>query len=768
MTAIPYHPPGVFRFTSFAAFAMLPAVALAIAFVSRGESAETDSHGHELYQAVCARCHGNAGEGVEEEYAEPLHGDRSLDDLTEIIDQTMPEGARKNAVGRTRVAWRNTSTKRFTPRKPARNAPPRIELARLTVNQYQNSVADLFATFWGQATAKEERGIQGRYFPSRRFRDSELAFERIDPQIRFEFGTDSPAADKVPAEEFAIRWQGGLIVEDAGDYEFRLTTENGARLWLNDRTTPLVDAWVRSGDQTEYEAALRLLGGRVYPLRLDHFKFKDDTASVVLQWRPPQRDWEVIPTRNLTPGWYPQGMVVETEFPPDDSSVGYPRGTSVSAEWDQATTMAALEIAGKVQDNLESLSGCKADAKDRATCLRKFCHRFAERAFRRPLSAEQQKFFVDDLFDSVDDPELAVKRVVLLVLKSPRFLYLGVGGEPADNYRIAERLAFGLWDSLPDRELLEAAAEDRIAADEKIAYQTQRMLSDPRTHAKLRQFLHQWLKVDRVEAITKDESVFPAFDQATASDLRMSLDLFLDAIVWSEESDFRQLLLSPDLFVNERIADFYGIEVERPQPFQRVSLDQQQWAGVLTHPYLMANLSYHKSTSPIHRGVFIVRSLLGRSLKPPPIAVTPLDETFDPEMTTRERVTFQTQPIACQNCHELINPFGFSLEHYDAVGRFRMTEKQRPIDASGSYKTLGGEQVRFEGARQLAEFLADSSETQAWFVEQLFHHLVKQPVAAFGPDQLQELTRSFAASDYNIQQLLVDILRATARPASDS
>ena len=653
----------------------------------------------------------------------------------------------------------------YTAEARARNAPPRIELARLTVDQYRNSVADLFATFWGQAQAKEKRGIQGRYFPSRRFRDSELAFERIDPQIRFEFGKDSPAADKVPAEEFAIRWQGGLIVEDAGDYEFRLTTENGSRLWLNDRTTPLVDAWVRSGDQTEYEAAVRLLGGRVYPLQLDLFKFKNDTASAVLQWRPPRRDWEVIPTRNLTPGWYPQSMVVKTEFPPDDSSFGYPRGTSVSAEWDQATTMAALEIAGRVHDNLESLSGCKADANDPATCLRKFCHRFAERAFRRPLSAEQQKFFVDDLFDNVDDPDLAVKRVVLLVLKSPRFLYLGVGGKPCDNYQIAERLAFGLWDSLPDRELLKAAAEDRIAADENIAYQTQRMLPDPRTHAKLRQFLHQWLKVDQVEAITKDESTFPLFDQAIASDLRMSLDLFLDDVVWSEDSDFRQLLLSPNLFANERIAAFYGIEPKPPESFQPVSLDPQQWAGVLTHPYLMANLSYHKSTSPIHRGVFIVRSLLGRSLKPPPIAVTPLDETFDPEMTTRERVTFQTGPVACKNCHQLINPFGFSLEHYDAVGRFRMTEKQRPINASGSYKTLDGEQVRFQGARQLAEFLAASPETHAWFVEQLFHHVVKQPVAAFGPDQLQELTRSFAASEYNIQQLLVEILRATARSA---
>ena len=131
-------------------------------------------------------------------------------------------------------------------------------------------------------------------------------------------------------------------------------------------------------------------------------------------------------------------------------------------------------------------------------------------------------------------------------------------------------------------------------------------------------------------------------------------------------------------------------------------------------------------------------------------------------MTTRERVALQTKEPLCQTCHYMINPLGFSLEHYDAVGRFRAEEKKRPIDAAGSYKTISGEVVHFDGARQLAEFLADSGEAHSCFVEQLFHNLVKQPVSAYGPRQLENLEAAFAAGDFSIQKLMVEIMKSTA------
>ena len=149
----------------------------------------------------------------------------------------------------------------------------------------------------------------------------------------------------------------------------------------------------------------------------------------------------------------------------------------------------------------------------------------------------------------------------------------------------------------------------------------------------------------------------------------------------------------------------------------------------------MASFAYTATSSPIHRGVFIARSVLGRVLRPPPEAVAPLAADLHPDLTTRQRVTLQTKPESCQSCHGMINPLGFTLEHFDAVGRYRKEEKGRPIDATGSYETRAGEVVKFEGVRELAAFLAGSEETHTAFVQQLFHHLVKQPVRAYrSPD----------------------------------
>src|SRR5262249_35486889 len=200
-----------------------------------------------------------------------------------------------------------------------------------------------------------------------------------------------------------------------------------------------------------------------------------------------------------------------------------------SKAWDQATTDAAIDAAGYVVGHLRELSGV-GDGPDRVAGLRSFCRRFAERAFRRPLTNEQTRVFIDRQFERSRDPETAVKRVVLLVLKSPRFLYREVGG--GDAYDVACRIAFGLWDSLPDQELLEGAAKGRLATREQVTRQAERMAADLRTRAKLGEFFLQWLKVDQAPDLSKDPGRFPGFDRAVASDLRTSLELFLEDVLW--------------------------------------------------------------------------------------------------------------------------------------------------------------------------------------------------------------------------------------------
>jgi hypothetical protein len=183
---------------------------------------------------------------------------------------------------------------------------------------------------------------------------------------------------------------------------------------------------------------------------------------------------------------------------------------------------------------------------------------------------------------------------------------------------------------------------------------------------------------------------------------------------------------------------------------------------VLTHPYLLAAFSYQRSTSPIHRGVFLTRNIIGRTLKSPPIAVAFNEAEFAPNLTMREKVAELTRQDACQTCHAVINPLGFSLEHFDAVGRYRTTDGEKPVDAVADFVNDDGSTVRLRGARDVAKFAVESEQAQSSFVEQFFHTIVKQPAMAYGQNTLDELRQSFAKSGFNIQELAVDIAARSA------
>src|SRR5213079_2979936 len=275
---------------------------------------------------------------------------------------------------------------------------------------------------------------------------------------------------------------------------------------------------------------------------------------------------------------------------------------------------------------------------------------------------------------------------------------------------------------------------------EQVVQQADRMLGDPRARAKVQYFLRHWLQMDRVENLSKDDKLYPGFTPEIIADLRTSLDVFLEDAVWN--GNYRQLLLADYLYVNEHLAKFYGIETNAADDFVKVTFDPKQRSGVVTHPYLLAAFSYQKSTSTIHRGVFLTRNIVGRALKPPPMAMTFKDADFAPNLTMREKVAQLTRSQACQTCHSVINPLGFSLEQYDAVGRFRTRERDQLINAISDYTTDDGETVRLAGARDVAEFAAGSQHAQESFIEQLFHQVVKQPMLAYGPQIESRLRQS--------------------------
>ncbi len=207
-----------------------------------------------------------------------------------------------------------------------------------------------------------------------------------------------------------------------------------------------------------------------------------------------------------------------------------------------------------------------------------------------------------------------------------------------------------------------------------------------------------------------------------------------------------------------------GADLPADAPFQKVSLEPDRRAGVLSHPYLMAGFAYTATSSPIHRGVFIARSVLGRSLRPPPEAVSPLPPDLHADLTTRERIALQTSPQMCQSCHAMINPLGL---HAGELRRRRpLPQPRRRASRStpaARYRTRIGDEVKFSGVRDLATFLADSEETHSAFVEQLFHYLIKQPIRAYGPEDAAAAAKVVSSRTiFNIRRLVVEIVAAAA------
>lgn len=747
---------------------------------SCGGPAPADDHpGLAIYREHCVRCHGEGGIGTAD-HPDPLIGGRSVSQLAASIDETMPEDDPSKVTGEAaRQVADYIHAAFYSVVARDRNRPARIEFSRLTVRQHRHALADVVGSFRDEPPAIDAaRGLTGEYFKTGGFdRNKGLVFERTDPTVAFDFGVSGPEAGSFEPQRFSIRWTGAIVPPETGLHEFVIRTEHAARLSLNGgRKEPaVIDAAVKSGTDTEYRGAVFLLGGRPYPLALEFWKAnqgveRNDSeqatpASITFLWKPPHGVLETVPERVLLPRETPRVFVPSTPFPPDDRSIGYDRGTSVSQEWLAATTAAGIETADHVLGHVERLAEVGRDAPDREAKLRSFATTFAERAFRRPLTDDLRSLVVDRAFADSPDLDTALRRSLLATLGSPRFLFHDTSGD--DAFATAARLSFGLWDSIPDEPLREAAARGDLATTDQIRGQAERMVQDRRTRAKVRDFLFSWLRVDLGPELAKDSSRHPEFTPEVAADLRTSLELFLDDAVWTG-GDFRRLFTDDELPLNGRLALLYGATMPADAAFTRVRLDDGRRGGVLSHPYLMSVLSYPGSTSPIHRGVFLARSVLGNTLRPPQEAIAPVPPEQHPDLTTRERVALQTSAVACQTCHTMINPLGFALEEFDEIGRHRTAEPSadgpREIDDSGSYQPREGPPATFRGGRELGAYVAGSRDAHEAFVQAVFHALVKQPVRAWGGDTLERLTRSFAASGYDIRRLLVDIMAVAAAP----
>ncbi len=731
------------------------------------------AEGQKIYAARCSSCHGRDGEGMTDEYADALVGDATVGELTRLIDETMPKGDPSQCVGPEAQAVAAYIHEAFySEAAQLRLRPPRAGLARLTGQQLRQSLADLYASLDGVAASTPAQGLKGIYFAGPRWKDENKKLERIDAVLDFDFGRESPV-EGLPPEEFYIYWEGGLRVDETGPYEIVVDSTCSFVMDFGKIGRRFIDNHVQSGDKTQFRRSVFLTAGRVYPFKLDFIQRKRKTeqppARIRLGWVTPYGIEETIPARHWIPGAGPPTFSLSSSLPPDDRSYGYERGIAVSRQWDDSISAAAVEFGDAAADELWPRYRQKHRREEDTTRsqLRDFLTDLVGLAFRHPLTPEQQSLYIDRQLESVADDLEAIRQVVMLALKSPYFLYPSLDQQATPSRRIANRLALTLFDSLPtDEWLLTAAGKDQLVSEAAVRDAASRMVSDFRTATKIRNLLLEWLSVGQPAELSKSAELYPGFDRELAADLYASFVLMLDDIVQAPASDYRQLFSRNWYFTSPRLAAFYGpgwAVAEHSALAPRTASLADQRFGVLTHPYLMSRLSYHDATSPIHRGVFLIRYVLGRNLKPPSEAFAPLSPDLHPDLTTRERVTLQTQDDNCQACHIKINGLGFTLENYDAVGRFQTEDRGKPIDPRGSYTDRGDRVIELSGAGELAGYLETGEDAPRAFVSRAFQFFVKQPVAAYGNDTLDRLTAEFIENHYNIRQLIAEIAVVAAQ-----
>jgi len=655
--------------------------------------AQDFEQGKALYEKTCASCHGGKGEGVSEHYDSPLTGDLSIPELAKVIQETMPEGAPNtlSSEDANRLAI-FVHHEFYSPFAQLRNAPPRTELSHLTTDQYRRSVLDLMSPFvsrpapWAPADGQDARGLTRVVAQGDWGKDRKEIEKKVDGKLVWDWGDGKPLPE-IDHEKWQFRWSGSLYAPVTGEYEFTLDATIRSNLFVNDESTPLIDASVVSFEKSAKSATIFLVGGHCYHIAIDASRSKEPSAKLSIEWKPPFGVRQPIPIRYLSPTWSPPQVIVD-------------------------------------QDKLR---------------------------------------YVDAHFSDAGSIESGIKKVSLVTLTSPEFLYPGRSGTTDEN--IVANLALVYWDSLPETWMLEQAGKGQTHTPESIRGLVDHMLKDVRFERKLLRFYYEWLGMDLAKDLSKDQQRFAMFDDAIRSDMLTSLDLFLSEFA-SADVDLRGLFTSDAMYLSPRLAQVFGPELPPFEGFQKVARDPQLNAGFLSHPFVQSYYAYHHQSSPIHRGVFLAKRVLGRNLRPPVDAIIPISEDAAPGLSTRERVALQTSGAMCQSCHRVINPLGFAFENYDAIGRFRTDENGKPIDAMGGYIDTNGQSVEFRGVRPLADYLAQSPEVHRSMTRQMFQFFVKQPLPAFGIEESEKLHGKFSEGEFKWREVMRKVGELISTPST--
>jgi hypothetical protein len=407
---------------------------------------------------------------------------------------------------------------------------------------------------------------------------------------------------------------------------------------------------------------------------------------------------------------------------------------------------------------------------DEEGCAKRILSTVIRRAYRRPVTdADLQiplKFYKDSRTEGF---EAGIEMALRAVLVSPEFLFRveqdPAGVAPGAPYRIsdlelASRLSFLLWSSIPDDELLDAAIRGKLQTPAVLETQVRRLLADPRSKSLVNNFAGQWLYLRNLASITPDMRAFPDFDDNLRQAFRQETELFFESIL-REDRSVLDLLRANYTYLNERLAKHYGIPNIYGSRFRRVTFsDGENRGGLLRQGSILTITSYATRTSPVLRGKWILDNLLGTPPPPPPPVVPLLKEGSEPgkPLTMRDRLAEHRKNPACSGCHQLMDPVGFSLENYDAVGRWRSVDDTKPIDAAGGLPDGSS----FVGVSGLEQALVSRPEGYVTtLTEKLLTYALGRGVEYYDGPAVRKIVRDAQAKDYKFSSIILGVVSST-------
>jgi hypothetical protein len=467
--------------------------------------------------------------------------------------------------------------------------------------------------------------------------------------------------------------------------------------------------------------------------------------------------------------WEPEGV-------PQPVQVGYP--LAINEKFDGNPAIESIAVGGPFAvegpgetPTRNTIFVCRPKgAEDEDSCATRILSTLARRAYRRPLTPDDVQTLVGFYRTGRDEGsfdagiEFALERILI----DPDFLFRTErdpeGATPGTVHRLsdvelASRLSFFLWSSIPDEELLEVAIRGKLKDAATLDKQVRRLLADPRSKALVDNFAGQWLVVRNVRNVTPDPDLFPDFDENLREAFQQETELFVESQL-RENRSVPELLTADYTFLNERLARHYRISNVYGSRFRRVSFNDGQRGGLLGQGSILTVTSYPNRTSPVLRGKWLLENILGTPPPPPPPNVPALKDKGEDgaPQSVRDRLEAHRKNPACASCHAQMDPLGFALENFDAIGTWRTHEADRPIDPSGVLP--GG--TGFRGVAGLRTLLAGRREQFVETVaEKLLAYALGRGVEYYDLPAIRKITRDAASTDYRWSSVIVGIVKST-------